>query len=126
MAITKKPKFDRICPQGKTYTDRLGFFDAYRNPISYSGYTARIEIRSELPTATSEAGDADVVLSLSTDDYISIDEHSVTISIPPSVTEALAVGTYFWELELVGPGGEIPYFMSPSKFKVVSEVTLND
>jgi len=126
MAIRKKPKYDRICPQGKTYTDRYGLLTKQRNPIDYTGYSARIEIRSVIPDDDSTPGDDDVILSISTDDYITIDEHIVTIVLPPSITAALDVGTYWWELELISPSGEIPYFMSPSKFKVVSEVTLND
>ena len=126
MAITKKPKFPRICPQGKTYRDMMRFYDVYKNPVSYAGYTARIEIRSALPDGDSTAGDDDVLITLTTDDYITVDEHEVSIVIPASVTETFPVGVYYWELELISSGGEIPYLMEPSTFKVSQEVTLNE
>ena len=125
MAISKKPKFPRICPQGKTYRDIMRFYDEYRNPVSFADYVARIEVRSALPDGDSVAGDDDVLITLTTDDGITIEEHEVSIIIPASVTETFPVGVYYWELELVGPNGEIPYIMEPSTFKVRQEVTLN-
>ena len=130
MALSKKPKLPRICPQGKTYSDSLGFKDKNGNYVSYLGYTARIEIRSEAPTlGTSEPNDSGVLIALTTENgYITVGENFVTITIPAAVTATFPTGNYLWELELFSPDATpfVPYLMQPSKFTVVQESTLND
>jgi hypothetical protein len=130
MALKKKPKLPRLCPQGKTYTDSLGFKDKNGNYVSYLGYTARIEIRKETPVlGESTPGDADVLITLTTENgYITVGETFVTISIPASVTATFPVDTYVWELELFSPDATpfVPYLMQPSNFKVIQESTLNE
>ena len=126
MATSKAPKYDRLCKQGKTYTDGFAYTDSYGNPVDYSDYTARIEIRSAIPTSASTVGDDDVLITLTTEnDGITIDGHKVLIDIDAETTATFPVGTYYWELELIASDGYIPYIMEPSKFKVTQEVTLN-
>lgn len=129
MAKSKAPKFKRYCKQGKTYTDGFYFKDKYKNPIDYSDYSARIEIRTAIPTETSTPGDDSVILTLtSADGDIVIVGNKVTITIDSERTAALEVGSYFWELELFNGDDppHIPTIMEPSPFVVTPEVTLND
>jgi hypothetical protein len=127
MAITKKPKYPRLCKQGKTYTDGFLYNDEFGNPVDYSDYIARIEIRSSFPDEDSETNDDDVLITLTTENGgITIDGNRVLIRIESNVTSTFPIGTYYWELELVSSDDPpyIPYLMEPSTFKVTGEVTL--
>jgi hypothetical protein len=129
MATAKAPKFKRFCQQGKTYRDGFEFNDKYENPIDYSEYSARIEIRTAIPTETSTPGDSDVLVTLSTETgEIVINNNRVSITIDSEVTATFPVNTYFWELELFSADDPpyIPTIMQPSSFVVTPEVTLND
>jgi hypothetical protein len=127
MAIHKKPKFPRLCPKGKTYTDTWTFKDKHGEIIDRTGWTARIEIRSEIPGTDAEPADASVLVTLTTENGgITINGGTVHITIDAETTADFAVGSYVWDLELIRPGdGFIPYIMEPSSFKVTPEVTLN-
>lgn len=128
MATAKAPKFKRYCQQGKTYRDGFVFNDSYGNPINYSSYSARIEIRTALPSETSTPGDSEVLATLtSADGDITITNNRVTIVIDSEVTATFPVGSYFWELELFSSDDPpyVPTIMSPSSFVVTAEVTLN-
>lgn len=127
MAITKRPKYPRICKQGKTYKDIFGYKGSNEEYLDLSDYTARIEIRSQAPSSTSTAGDEDVLITLTTENgMITIDGGIVTMEIDAETTATFPVGPYLWELELVRSDGYIPYLMEPSSFKVTQEITLND
>lgn len=129
MAKSKAAKFKRYCKQGKTYKDGFYFKDKYKNPIDYSDYSARMEIRRSLPTADSTPGDTDVILTLtSADGDIVVSGNKVSITIDSQRTAALEVGSYFWELELFNSDDppHVPTIMEPSSFVVTPEVTLND
>ena len=126
MASRKAPKIKQFCPQGKSFSLKMSFVDSFGNIIDLTGFTARLEVRTKLPDENSTPGDDDVLHSVSTDDDIVIDGAlgQVVVSISESVTAGFPVGAYFWELELVGSSGEVPYFMQPSSFIVLAENTL--
>ena len=130
MAKSKRSKISVICPQGKTFLYNIYWRDPFGKAILLDGYSARSEIRTVFPTlGISEAGDDDVIYSMTTDNgRIEIDEDAgkISINIPAEDTANFPVGVYFWELELIDPEGYVPYIMDVSKFKVVTEVTLND
>lgn len=129
MAKVKAPKFKRYCQQGKTYKDGFALSDKYNNPVDYSDYNARIEIRTALPTESSTPGDSDVLATLSTETgEITITGNRILIVIDSDVTATFPTGPYFWELELFNSDDppHIPTIMSPSSFVVTAEATLND
>lgn len=129
MATVKAPKFKRYCQQGKTYKDGFAFADKYGNPVDYSDYNARMEIRTALPTEDSTPGDSEVIATLTTDDgQITIEANRVIIVIDSEVTATFPTGSYFWELELYSSDDppHVPTIMSPSSFVVTPEATLND
>lgn len=135
MAVTdaKAPKIPLLCPQGKSFVRVIRLKTADPNdplvsiPWDLTGYTARCEVRSKLPSESSVPGDGDVLLTLTTEnggiEIVPVDG-KVSLFIDPVTTASFDLGTYFWELELVSSSGFVPYFMTPSKFKVVSENTL--
>lgn len=126
MAITKKAKYPRICKQGKTYKDAIGYKGSNGEYLDLSDYTGRIEVRSQAPSATSVAGDEDVLITLTTENgMITIDGGIVRMEIDADTTATFPIGPYLWELELVRSDGYIPYIMEPSAFKVTQEITLN-
>lgn len=128
MPVAAKPKYPLLCKQGKTFSDVLYLKDEHGNPINLTGYTATIEIRSELPDEDSEAGDASVVATLTTENGgIEIDAEKGKISLfisDEDTAEFTAPSTNYWELELTSADGIVPYVMEPSKFKVTAEVNL--
>lgn len=125
MAETPKPKKDLLCPQGKTFRRVVLGRKPNGDLWDLTGYTARIDVRTKLPTDPS----SELITRLTTEnggiEIQTEDEQSrVVIKMEASVTAQLPVGNYIWELEVESATGEVPYLMSPSKFKVVAENTL--
>lgn len=129
MALVKKDKKDVICPQGKTFQLSVYAKDPVTNKITdLTGYEARVEVRSVLPTPDNEPSDEDVLVRLTSGDgdiTFTPESGKVVITIDADITATFPVGTYYWELELERTSdGFVPYIMAPSKFKVLNEVTL--
>lgn len=128
MALSKLPKLKLYCRQGKTFRHPFYFSDEHGNITNLSGYTARMEIRTEYPTTLSEAGDADVLVRLDTDNGgIVIDgpKGQLHIVIEAAVTATFPeASSYVYEPELITPSGEVEDFIAPSSFVVLPEVTL--
>lgn len=125
MSETPKPKKDLICPQGKTFRRTIVGRGAGGSIWNLTNYSARIEVRNLLPTDPN----SEVLVRLTTENGgIEIDtvedESRLVIKIEAEVTATFPVGNYIWELEVESPDGEVPYLMSPSKFKVLAENTL--
>ena len=128
MALKKAPKQKLLCPQGKTFTKSIRITDKFKNLADLTGYTARIEIRSVLPTlGESTPEDDDVIHVLTTENGgITIDPliGKVSLFISDEDTASFPIQSYIWELELTSSTGNKPYLMSPSAFQVLSENTL--
>ena len=139
MATKKREKKKVFCPQGKTFGEVIRFKSNTGNIIDLTGYTATMEIRTQAPDprpidptndeleAYETALEEQLLITLTDSDMITIDGElgKVTIMIPDEVTATFPVGLYVWELELASPSGVKPYFMAPSPFQVLGEVTLS-
>lgn len=129
MALEKKDKKPVICAQGKTFNDVARFSDRFGNVIDLTGYTASLQVRDSLPDPDDPSEGLRVALSseVSSDDgSLEFDLNSglIRITISATKTATFPVGSLVWELELTGPGGFVPYFMAPSKFKVEAEANV--
>lgn len=125
MALSKKPKQKLFCTQGETFRHTFYFQDEHGNYADLSGYTARVEIRTEVPDENSTASDDNVLIRLETGgNGITIDTIKMTLEIDATTTAEFAEGTYFYEPELVAPSGDVIKFIAPSQFVVLPEVTL--
>lgn len=128
MAFVKLPKQKIICYQGKTLRFSVVLTDSDQNLQDLTGFTARIEVRTALPTLGQNTPDDGDVLSLLTTENGGINIQPelgrVDIFIADEETETFPVGSYFWELELESPSGDVPPIMAPSSFQVLQENTL--
>lgn len=127
MALSKLPKLKLYCRQGKTFRHPFYFSDQYENITDLSGYTARMEVRTEFPDEDSTAEDADVLIRLETGgDGITIDgpKGELVIEIDADTTATFPEGSYVYEPELITPSGDVVDFIAPSSFVVLPEVTL--
>lgn len=128
MAIEKLPKLKLFCRQGKTFRHPFYFADEFGNITDLSGYTARMEVRTQFPNEDSTAEDDDVLIRIDTDSNggITIDgaKGELVLEIDAATTATFPEGSYFYEPELVAPSGDVIDFFAPSSFVVLPEVTL--
>lgn len=101
--------------QGADKRVPLAFLDDYCE-VDLTGCTARMEIR---PSPASEK-----VLDLLTSENgrLTIDSRTLTLFWPHEITEALPVGTWVYDLELVTANGEVTRVLAGRIF-VSREVT---
>lgn len=127
MALSKLPKLKLYCRQGKTFRHPFYFADEYGTITDLTGYTARMEIRTEFPDTDSTASDSDVLIRLDTSgNGITIDgeKGEVVLEIDAATTATFPEASYVYEPELIAPSGDVVDFIAPSSFVVLPEVTL--
>lgn len=92
----------------------------YHAPISLSGFTARMQIRS------SRGATGDPLLELTTENSrIVLDDtaKTITLALTDAVTEALTFSRGVYSLEMESSGGVVTPLVAESPVVVVSEVT---
>jgi hypothetical protein len=90
----------------------------YNTPISLTGFTARMQVRSKIDSTT-------VIVELTTENgYIVIDNtiKTITLNIPASITAAFTFSTAVYSLEIVSGGGKVTPFCEGT-ITLVKEVT---
>lgn len=89
--------------QGSTWRAILTAKGSDRVPIDLTGYTARMQVRPSIPSAT-------VLANLTTENGgIEIEPLAgeITLMLTDEQTAALPSGTWVYDLELVSAGGEV-------------------
>lgn len=96
-------KSDIAIEQGATFRLDISFVDSDGEAIDLTGYTARMQVRETYEATT-------VVLEATTaNGYIIVDGPNgiVSVRIPPSATEALAVAPGVYDVEVESSSGEV-------------------
>jgi hypothetical protein len=115
-------KYDMSCKAGTTFRKVFTFKDQDENLINFAGYTARMQLRTDI--AAAEAS-----FSLTTEDdgiVFGSGDGTMSLYISDEDTSALAPEfvkvNYVYDIELVAPNGDV---MSPlyGKLSVTPEVT---
>lgn len=109
-------KFDIGIDAGSTFQVIFAWNDSDENPIDITGYSARMQLRRELPQE-----DPDVALSIGSGITISGTDGEMLVEIAPSVTETLS-GCYFYDLEVESPAGVVTR-LCQGNVTISSEVT---
>ena len=110
--------------QGTDWSQRLEWKDANGDAIDITGWTARSMIRAtresspflvEMTTENGriELGDPDPI------------DGVILLSLPNAVTDDLPVGNWYWDVELVSPGGLVTRLLQ-GRAKVNREITRPD
>lgn len=109
--------YNMIVDQGSTFTRSITYNDSAGNPINLTGYTAKMQVRETIDSAT-------VVLELSTTNgRIALGGVAGTISLTvPAANMNFASGQYAYDLELTSAGGVVTRIIMGS-FVCRGEVT---
>lgn len=99
-----------------------GGFWQYNTPVDLAGYTARMKIKDKVGgsvLASTEAGDSPLnVLVIAIDNTAK----TITLTIDASATDDFSWKAGYYDLEMVGPSGNVSQLLS-GKVSVVREVT---
>ena len=104
--------------QGATFSRAITWQDSQAVPVNLTGYTARMQVRDEVDSASA-------ALSLTTENSrISLGGTAGTITLLVSATDtaAVAAGEYVYDLELVSGSGTVTRLIQGC-FTVDAEVT---
>ena len=104
--------------QGATFSRAITWQDSQAVPVNLTGYTARMQVRDEVDSASA-------ALSLTTENSrISLGGTAGTITLLVSATDtaAVAAGEYIYDLELVSGAGTVTRLIQGC-FTVDGEVT---
>ena len=95
-------KANLIIDQGADWYQNFVYQDSNSNPINITGYTAELQLRSNL-------NDTTPALSLTTSSGITITGSTGTIAVHAtnSQTAAISAGYYLYDLEITSPAGII-------------------
>lgn len=108
---------DIVCDQGATFTRVFTWEDSAANPIDLTLYTARMQVRATV-------GSASTLLSLTTENGgISLGGIAGTITVTATATQTAAItaGCYVYDLEMVT--GAVVTRLVQGSFTVDAEVT---
>ena len=107
--------YDFICEQGATFKPVLTWKDSAGAAINLTGYTARMQVRSQETN--------DLILDCAA--YIALGgvAGTITFSVPAAITAALAAGKYKYDLELESSGGIVDRILN-GYFTVDGEITV--
>lgn len=111
-------KYDIVMDQGATFSRAITWQDSQAVPVNLTGYTARMQVRDEVDSASA-------ALSLTTENSrISLGGTAGTITLLVSATDtaAVAAGEYVYDLELVSGSGTVTRLIQGC-FTVDAEVT---
>jgi hypothetical protein len=106
-------------PQGATWNRVITYMDSNRVPIDLTGYTAKMQLRSDygqkFAYLTLSTGTGEIVITPLTG--------TIEITISATVTKALKVYTYVYDLEITSPGSVVTRLLQ-GKITVTPEVTM--
>lgn len=111
--------YNIVADQGATFQGTITWKDSARTPYNITGYTARMQVRTETDSG-------DIVLGLTTENgriLIYGTQGRIDLSIPKSVMEAVAPDKYVYDLEIVAPITGIVTRLTQGNFVVRPEVT---
>jgi len=113
--------YNITCQQGATFQRQLTWTDSARDAYNLTGYTARMQVRSNvtsntiIATLSTTAGNTGTIALGGT-------AGTVDLLISATNTAALTAGQYVYDLELVSGGGVVTRLLE-GNFKVTAEVT---
>ena len=113
--------YNITCQQGATFQRQVTWTDSARDAYNLTGYTARMQVRSDvtsntiIATLSTTAGNTGTITLGGT-------AGTVDLLISATNTAALTAGQYVYDLELVSGGGVVTRLLE-GNFKVTAEVT---
>jgi hypothetical protein len=113
--------YNITCQQGATFQRQVTWTDSARDAYNLTGYTARMQVRSNvtsntiIATLSTTAGNTGTITLGGT-------TGTVDLLISATNTAALTAGQYVYDLELVSGGGVVTRLLE-GNFKVSAEVT---
>lgn len=113
--------YNITCQQGATFQRQVTWTDSARDAYNLTGYTARMQVRSNvtsntiIATLSTTAGNTGTITLGGT-------AGTVDLLISATNTAALTAGQYVYDLELVSGGGVVTRLLE-GNFKVTAEVT---
>jgi hypothetical protein len=108
--------YPMVVPQGATYT-RTFTVTIDGVPWNFTGYSAAMMVRESFDSI-------EPVLSLTNFDGLTIDDAgAITVTIPADVTDALAAGSYVYDLEVTAPDETVTLLLPTAPFTVTPGVT---
>lgn len=113
--------YNITCQQGATFQRQVTWTDSARDAYNLTGYTARMQVRSDvtsntiIATLSTSAGNTGTITLGGT-------AGTVDLLISATNTAALTAGQYVYDLELVSGGGVVTRLLE-GNFKVSAEVT---
>jgi hypothetical protein len=113
--------YNITCQQGATFQRQVTWTDSARDAYNLTGYTARMQVRSDvtsntiIATLSTTAGNTGTITLGGT-------AGTVDLLISATNTAALTAGQYVYDLELVSGGGVVTRLLE-GNFKVSAEVT---
>lgn len=105
------------CEQGATFRRRITLLDDDGAPINLSGYVVRMQVRNAKTNVQ--------VIELTTENgriTVNATEGRMLLDVGASVTAALPVGIYLYDLELVASANSVMRLLE-GKFQVTRNVT---
>lgn len=112
--------YNIVADQGSTLSRVIYYKDPAKKPILFTGYTARMQVRSAYTSAT-------VVLELTTENggiELGATDGSIVLYVSDEVMIGVPEGIYVYDLEVAGPSADIfVYKILQGNFAVRSEVT---
>ena len=113
--------YNITCQQGATFQRQVTWTDSARDAYNLTGYTARMQVRSNvtsntiIATLSTTAGNTGTITLGGT-------TGTVDLLLYATNTAALTAGQYVYDLELVSGGGVVTRLLE-GNFKVSAEVT---
>src|SRR5690606_32115273 len=117
-------RYNMTCKAGVTFRKSFVFQDGDGQPLDFTGFTARMQVRSSFedePLVSLSTGPLDDD-GLTGTMFFDVPEGRLTVRIEAEVTEQFPRGSYRYDIEVVSPAGIVdsPLF---GRFKVLPEVT---
>lgn len=110
--------YNITCDQGATLQRSITWSDSAKTPYNLTGYTARMQVRSNVTSNT-------VILSLTTENSrisLGSSDWNVNLLVDANTTANLTAGLYVYDLEIVSGTGVVTRLIE-GNFKVKAEVT---
>jgi hypothetical protein len=109
-------RYNIVCEQGATFRLDMKWTDEKKRPMSLIGWTGRMQVRETVQSVSS-------VIDLTSPAGIEFPGGGqVRLNMSATVTAALPVGRFVYDLELVSPSGEVVRLIE-GFFTIKPEVT---
>ena len=111
-------KYNIIADQGATFTRQLTWKDTDGDPVDLTGYTARMQLRSQIDASGA------AVLELTTENnriVLGGTAGSINLSVAATAMAEISAATYVYDLELVS--GSVVTRLVQGTFEIRGEVT---